>query len=51
MKVYTKLDIWSAYNLIQIKEGDEWKTAFRMCYSHFEYCVMPFWLVNILVMF
>ena len=51
MKVYTKLDIQSAYNLIQIKEGDEWKTAFQMCYGHFEYCVMPFRLVNTLVMF
>ena len=27
-KMYTKLDIHSAYNLIQIKEGDKWKTAF-----------------------
>ena len=46
MKVYTKLDIRLAYNLIRIKEGDEWKTAFRTCYSHFKYCVMPFGLVN-----
>ena len=46
VKVYTKLDIQSAYNLIWIKEGDKWKTAFRMCYSHFEYHVMLFGLVN-----
>ena len=51
VKMYTKLNIQSAYNLIQIKEGDKWKTAFRMCYSHFEYCVMPFRLVNTLVTF
>ena len=46
MKVYTKLDIRLAYNLIQIKEGDKWKTAFWTCYSHFEYHVMPFRLIN-----
>ena len=51
MKVYTKLDIRSAYNLIWIKEGDEWKMAFQMCYGHFEYHVMPFRLVNTPAMF
>ena len=51
VKVYIKLDIQSAYNLIQIKEGDKWKTAFRTHYGHFEYHVMPFGLVNAPVMF
>ena len=51
VKVYTKLDIQLAYNLIWIKEGDEWKMAFRTCYSHFEYHVMPFGLVNTPVTF
>lgn len=45
-KVFTKLDLRNAYNLIRIKEGDEWKTAFNTPLRHFEYHVLPFGLVN-----
>jgi hypothetical protein len=46
MKVFTSLDIRGAYNLIRIKEGKEWKTAFRTRYRLYKYLVMPFRLIN-----
>ena len=36
-KIYTKLDICAVYNRIQVRAGDEWKTAFRLRYGHYEY--------------
>ena len=41
-RIYTKIDLRSAYNLVRIAKGDEWKTAFRTRYGLFEMMVMPF---------
>jgi hypothetical protein len=45
-KIFTKLDLRGAFNLIRMKEGEEEKTAFRTRYGHYEYTVMPMGLVN-----
>ena len=44
--IFTKLDLKECYHLLRIREGDEWKTAYRTRYRHFEYKVMTFRLVN-----
>jgi len=49
--VCTKIDLQGTYNLVRIREGDEWKMAFIIHYGHFEYVVMLFNLTNVLVIF
>jgi hypothetical protein len=50
-KVYTKIDLHGAYNLVCNEEGDKWNIAFHTHYGHFEYVVMPFGLMNAPIVF
>ncbi len=45
-RIFSKLDLQSAYNLVRIREGDEWKTAFITPSGHYEYLVMPLGQAN-----
>ena len=45
-KWFTALDIRDAYYRVRMKEGEEWKTAFRTRWGLYEYQVMPFGLTN-----
>ena len=46
VKRFTKLNLKNVYYRIRIKKNDEWKTAFRTRYEHFEYQIMSFDLTN-----
>lgn len=44
--ISTKLNLPSAYDLVRIKDRDEWKMGFSNASGHYEYCAMPYRLSN-----
>ena len=46
MRVYSKIELYTGYHQLLVREADIPKIVFRMRYGHFKFIVMSFGLTN-----